>query len=66
LRISSVAIIFGAVLALFGSVFAAQGFGFLGPPTSSMFRNTVWIEYGAIIASAGVLLMIVALLVRYR
>lgn len=49
-------IILGALLAVFGSVFTAQGLGYLGG--SPMTGVTLWAILGPIIALVGVVLIV--------
>lgn len=50
--------VFGAALALMGSVFTLQGLGYVGG--SSMTGETLWAIVGPIIAVVGIVLIVVA------
>jgi hypothetical protein len=49
----------GILLALAGFTFTLQGLGMVGPPSSFMFQNAVWVEQGIAIFLLGVLLTVV-------
>jgi len=59
---SSPLIIAGAIITIFGIIFAAQGKGILGPSQSFMVNNPRWIIYGSAIAIMGLIVMLASLL----
>ncbi len=58
---SSSLMIAGAIITIFGIIFALQGKGILGPPQSFMVNNQRWIIYGSAIAIIGLIIMLASL-----
>ena len=49
----------GVLFALAGFTFTLQGLGMVGPPSSFMFQNAVWVEQGLAVFILGFLLTLV-------
>ncbi len=47
----------GSLIALSGIVFTLQGLSIVGPPTSFMYSNPVWVVYGPAIAVMGMVIL---------
>ena len=58
---SSYVIIAGAIITIFGIIFAAQGKGILGPTQSFMVNNPRWIIYGSALAVIGLIMILASL-----
>jgi len=56
----------GILLALAGSVFTLQGFGYVGPQSSLMFDSPAWISQGVIVAAIGLLMVSTAVVLDGR
>ncbi len=52
----------GFVIALSGIVFTLQGLSVVGPPSSFMYNNPVWVVYGPAIAVMGIVLLGVSII----
>ena len=52
-------VVSGLIIVVAGLVFALQGSGYVGPPSSSMFMNPMWILLGSIIAATGIAISVV-------
>ncbi|UVO52159.1 hypothetical protein M0208_17180 [Sphingomonas sp. SUN019] len=60
-RLRPVLMALGAVMALMGLLWIGQGLGYINWPASSyMLQQRVWADYGAALAVAGLLLILVA------
>lgn len=53
--------VFGTIAALMGLLWIGQGFGYIQWPASSfMLDQRVWADYGAALAVAGLLMLLIA------
>ncbi len=52
----------GSLIALSGIVFTLQGLSILGPPTSFMYSNPVWVAYGPAITVTGMVVFGVSII----
>ena len=59
-------IISGIIMIIFGSIFASQSQGYIGPRESFMFRNPDWLTYGLIIVIIGIAMLGVGLKINQR
>lgn len=55
-----VLLLLGAIIALAGLTFTLQGLGIVGPVTSFMFENPLWIAQGELTFVVGFILIIAA------
>ena len=59
-------IIIGIVIVIFGLVFQFQGHGVVGPESSFMYDNPIWIDNGIYIGMAGVIIILVGYFVEKK
>ncbi len=52
----------GSLIALSGIVFTLQGLSIVGPPTSFMYSNPVWVVYGPAITVTGMVVFGVSII----
>ena len=55
--LSGALVFVGSLIALSGIVFTLQGLSVVGPPTSFMYSNPVWVVYGPAIAVMGIVVL---------
>ncbi|MDV3293150.1 MAG: hypothetical protein LYZ70_02660 [Nitrososphaerales archaeon] len=55
-----VLLLLGAIIALAGLTFTLQGLGIVGPGTSFMFENPLWVTQGELTFVIGLILIIAA------
>ncbi|MBB3644230.1 apolipoprotein N-acyltransferase [Rhizobium sp. BK619] len=59
--------IIGLLMVLFGLIWIGQGSGYFPYPASSfMIAQTIWVLWGAILAAAGIVVMIIVSRLRRR
>ncbi len=59
-------IIIGIVIVIFGLVFQFQGHGVVGPESSFMYDNPIWIDNGKYIGMVGVIIILVGYFVEKK
>ena len=59
-------IIIGIVIVIFGLVFQFQGHGVVGPESSFMYDNPIWIDNGIYIGMVGVIIILVGYFVEKK
>ena len=59
-------IIIGIVIVIFGLVFQFQGHGVVGPESSFMYDNAIWIDNGIYIGMVGVIIILVGYFVEKK
>ena len=55
-------VIVGVLVGIMGIVFALQGYGIVGPSSSSMYQASSWKYYGAGIAIVGLLIFLAGIM----
>ena len=59
-------IIIGIVIVIFGLVFQFQGHGVVGPESSFMYDNPIWIDNGIYIGMVGVIIILIGYFVEKK
>ena len=59
-------IIIAIVIVIFGLVFQFQGHGVVGPESSFMYDNPIWIDNGIYIGMVGVIIILVGYFVEKK
>ena len=59
-------IIIGSVIVIFGLVFQFQGHGVVGPESSFMYDNPIWIDNGIYIGMVGVIIILIGYFVEKK
>ncbi len=57
-------IVIGVIIAILGMIFAAQSQTLIGPTASFMYNNPDWLTFGFIIASLGIIVIIMGFISR--
>ena len=57
-------IVIGVIIIVLGVIFTAQSQTLIGPTTSFMYNNPDWLTFGLIIASLGIIVIIMGFISR--
>jgi len=63
---STLIVIAGVIIVIFGIIFNFQGQGMVGPESSFMYENPDWMDYGIFISMVGVVLILIGYVVEKK
>ena len=63
---STLIVIAGVIIVIFGIIFNFQGQGMVGPESSFMYENPDWMDYGIFISMVGVILILIGYVVEKK
>lgn len=64
MRLEKITISIGIIASIFGGIFHLQGHAVIGPQSSFMYSNPIWITYGIQIIIVGIIIIVISILVK--
>ena len=64
MKLERITIPLGVIVSIFGGIFHLQGQGVIGPQSSFMYSNPSWITYGIQIATVGISIIVISIVVK--
>ena len=64
MKLGTVLAIGGGIIIILGTIFHFQGQSIIGPESSFMYSNPVWVDYGLQIMIIGIIIMMSGIVIR--